>query len=177
MKKEFDKELKFYTESMQTESSVKYWSDKAERHKKIRNISGVVFCAGISILSALAFYYGQEFFDVPVQPIVDHSSNSSSLDFLLQRIVVLIIPTFLIVWFLRITVRLFLTNSALADDAEERVTMVKTFRALLEHEEKMDPQDRILMLQALFRPAANASDDDGAPPNWFDVLVNRVNRP
>jgi hypothetical protein len=97
------------------------------------------------------------------------------LETALSRFLVFLVPSFFAVWLLRTTLRIALSNLALADDARHRVTMIQTFRSLLEHEEKLEAADRILMLQALFRPSPGSSrDDESAPPNWFDVLVSRL---
>jgi hypothetical protein len=72
--------------------------------------------------------------------------------------------------------RVGLSNLAIADDASHRHTLTLTFRSLLEHEKnKVQEADRILMLQALFRPLpGGAADDEAAPPNWFDTLLQRM---
>ena len=88
------------------------------------------------------------------------------------------IPTagtvFLSIWVLRIVSRQLLAQFALSSDAGDRVAMVKTFLALMQSPEHVKEDDRILILSALFRPPSK-SDDDGAPPNWFDLLITRLN--
>ena len=77
---------------------------------------------------------------------------------------------------MRIISRQLLVNFSFASDAGERVAMVKTFLALMQKPEHVSENDRVLILSALFRPSTK-SDDDAAPPNWFDLLMNRVKPP
>jgi hypothetical protein len=76
-------------------------------------------------------------------------------------------------WILRVVSRLFHMNVVATADAGERVTMVKTYLALFD-EKKLSEADRILVLQALFRPTSQ-TPDESPPPNWFDVLMHRAN--
>jgi hypothetical protein len=80
---------------------------------------------------------------------------------------------FLLVWVLRIISKQLLANLALSNDAAERVTMVETFLSLMQKPDHVKEDDRILILSALFRPAPS-SNDDGTPPNWFDLLMQRI---
>lgn len=80
---------------------------------------------------------------------------------------------FLSVWILRILSRQLLSNLSLCSDAGERVAMVKTFLALMQKPDHVKEPDRVLILSALFRSAGKA-EDDGTPPNWFDVIMQRT---
>jgi hypothetical protein len=84
------------------------------------------------------------------------------------------IPAVLIGWVLRLIHRVATTNLALMSEASERMAMVQTFLALI-RDNVATEEDRILILQALFRPSS-ASGDEGAPPHWFDLLVQRLDK-
>jgi hypothetical protein len=83
---------------------------------------------------------------------------------------------FLSVWILRVISRQFLSNMAFNSDADERITMVMTFLALMQKPDHVRETDRVLILSALFRPATR-TEEDGAPPNWFDLVMQRIKPP
>ena len=73
--------------------------------------------------------------------------------------------------------RLFLTNLAQFGDADERIAMIDTFLSLEKEGKLSAKEDRILILQALFRPGpgtGGCTGDDGMPPHWFDLLMRRL---
>lgn len=166
-----------HREGLATEAPATYWKAKAARHRWVAVAAAVLF----SVVGGAAIFWLSKnlsnIHSLHVVPPSDALMNEAptALNSWLTTFVAFIVPFFFVVWFLRLVVRIFLSNLALADDASERVMMLQTFRSLLEHDEgKLQPEDRILMLQALFRPAVRASDDDGAPPNWFDLILNRI---
>lgn len=81
-------------------------------------------------------------------------------------------PIVIVLWTLRILATRYRTNTAMADDAEERMAMVKTFKAL-EYEEKVSDAERIVILQALFRPHDRAPSEGVPNPVW-EALIKRV---
>lgn len=106
------------------------------------------------------------------QDIVNTSSRNADRTFL---IVLVGAGAFIAIWILRLVSRVFLMNLHAYSDAGERVAMVKVYLAMMEHRpDTVSEQDRILILNALFRPGTGAGTDDGAPPHWFDILTNRM---
>jgi hypothetical protein len=74
-------------------------------------------------------------------------------------------------WFLRILSKIFLSQLHAWSDAQERVTMVRTYLSLLQDEKGLGAEDRRLILEALFRPAPSGIiKDDGVPPAMFDMI-------
>lgn len=59
----------------------------------------------------------------------------------------------------------------LADDAEQRQAMVMTFKAL-EHEEKASDNERIIVLNALFRPQDSATDE-AVPVAALETIMSK----
>ena len=164
---EFSELKQFYEEKVRTEAPTTYWSAKATKHGRSAKWFQAWFLVIAIGASISAYQIGATF--------LSGNDTATTLNSVLARLGLFIAPGFFIVWILRIILRLGLSHEVIADDAEHRVTMVETFMSLLEHEEKMEPADRILMLQALFRPTpTRGGDDDAAPPNWFDLLMQRV---
>jgi hypothetical protein len=76
-------------------------------------------------------------------------------------------------WAGRVLLRIFLSERHLATDAEERVTMVKTYLALT-NEGKIAEADRALVLAPLFRSAADGIvKDDSAPDTSLVAILAR----
>ncbi|XLZ69365.1 DUF6161 domain-containing protein [Massilia sp. SR12] len=77
-------------------------------------------------------------------------------------------------WFIRIVVRIFLSNLHLENDAAERVTMVKTYLALIRDGGLPKGENIATVLAALFRPTGDGIvKDEGLPPSameWFTKL-------
>jgi len=77
-------------------------------------------------------------------------------------------------WALRLLVRIFLSNMHLENDASERVTMAKTYLALLRKGRLPDKDNISTVLAALFRPSGDGIvKDEGIPPStldWFTKL-------
>lgn len=172
IKNDFTRLKELYETDMVTKAPVTYWEEKAEIHGKRQKNFGRAFAGLIFALGIGSFIIGGQIFDSLSIP---EGGSTLDLNAVLQRVLIFIVPFFLAVWLLRVIVRVYLINVALEDDAKERIAMVKTFRSLLEHENRVDETDRILMLSALFRPTTiPGSGDDAAPPNWFDVLLQRI---
>jgi hypothetical protein len=69
---------------------------------------------------------------------------------------------------------MFLSHLHLATDAGERVVMVKTYLSLIEGQGIASDGHRQLILQALFRPAADGIvKDEGIPPTVLELLTRK----
>ena len=77
-------------------------------------------------------------------------------------------------WFIRLLVRIFLSSMHLENDAAERVTMAKTYLALIRSDSLSKGDNINTVLAALFRPTGDGIvKDEGVPPStleWFTKL-------
>jgi hypothetical protein len=75
-------------------------------------------------------------------------------------------------WFIRLLVRIFLSNIHLENDASERVTMAKTYLALI-RDGSFEGKEHIgTILAALFRPTGDGIvKDEGLPPTAMEWLT------
>jgi hypothetical protein len=75
-------------------------------------------------------------------------------------------------WLIRLLVRIFLSNMHLENDAAERVTMAKTYLALLRNDNVPKGDGINTVLAALFRPTGDGIvKDEGIPPSTFEWLT------
>ena len=74
--------------------------------------------------------------------------------------------------------RLFATeyraNQQMADDAEEREAMIFTFKAL-EHEGRVGNDERLVILNALFRPHGRSAEEK-VPQPIIDAFIKSISR-
>jgi hypothetical protein len=73
------------------------------------------------------------------------------------------------VWLTRICSKIFISNLHLRTDAHERVTMCKTYLALLAIDKGLTETDRRLMLQTLFRPSSTGFIKEDGPSGVFEL--------
>ena len=176
-------ELKaFYHEKLRSEAPAEYWGKKARKHAWTGRATMALFF----VLSAVFAYYAHELASILVDSITAATAASGpdaqeswvnaqgSFQLAFTRILVILVPGFFAVWLLRVLLKVGLSNLAIADDARHRVTLVGMFRSLTEHGAQVSEADRILMLNALFRPTPGTTDDDTGPPNWFEVMMEQL---
>ena len=173
VKKRLQEAETLFKEELRLRAPVEYWRKKKTAHLFTSIVAGVLFVVAIvAMLVLLKDKFGSVL--SILDAVAEHSKNDKGITtasiFFLG-----VVPAFLVLWVLRLVSRVFLNNLALLADASERVAMTNTFLALMEEPDKVTEQDRILILQALFRPTATqGGQDEGAPPHWFDVLLNRM---
>lgn len=75
-------------------------------------------------------------------------------------------------WFIRLLVRIFLSNLHLENDASERVTMVKTYLAFIRDGGLPKGESISTVLAALFRPTGDGIvKDEGLPPTAMEWIT------
>lgn len=75
-------------------------------------------------------------------------------------------------WFIRILVRIFLSNLHLENDSAERVTMAKTYLALIRDGALPKGESINTVLAALFRPTGDGIvKDEGLPPTAMEWMT------
>lgn len=164
---ELDNVKRTYEEYMGLSAPVEYWKKKKKNNLWWMVGSGVVFVLlSCVIIYALATHFEQWKTGWPI---------GKDIGTPYFHILSFATVAFLTIWVMRLIARLFITNLHGYIDAEERAVMTNVFLSLMNNENKVSENDRILILQALFRPsAALGRGDDGAPPHWFDVLTSKI---
>jgi Family of unknown function (DUF6161) len=151
---------KTFREAMALRAPVEYWQGKAASHNaKTALWMGRTFTSMAALAAGLGLGALWVF-----KTLTDGKPDA-------WKLAVLSLVGVLGVWAVRLVVRLYLSHAHLATDAEERVTMVQTYLALLEGEKMLSDEDRKLILTPLFRPAADGLvKDEGLPHpllEWF----------
>ncbi|MDM0032379.1 DUF6161 domain-containing protein [Variovorax sp. J22P271] len=150
-----------YQEGMTLRAPVDYWQKKAELH----NDGSKTFMkwtfgsmAAVGAFIALGTWWA-------MSNMKDDKPDA-------WRFAVVVLLDVIGIWAVRLVVRMFLSNTHLATDAEERVTMVKTYLSLIEAGKMPTDDDRKLVLTPLFRPATDGLvKDEGLPHPMLELLT------
>ena len=156
-------EQEFSTE-MQLRASEKFWSRKrklnAGRAKSA--FKKLCFSGGIGAIAMAGIYaFLYKTIGLPEGLNIGHG-------------ILYLLPAVLYLWLLKIFANEYRLNKELSDDAEERIAMVFTFKAL-EHEERVGVEERLLILNALFRPHERGSEESMPFPAW-EALIKRFEK-
>lgn len=143
---------------------VSYWRDKQKGHRRWSKIfGGAVVLAMLGVGAAAWCGLPELLKDV----ILDRPPQA-------WRIGVLVVFTTLALWMLRLLVRQLMSHIHLTRDADERVTMVTTYLALMESGKGPDKDMLKSVFDALFRPAADGIvKDEGMPTSLLELLTRR----
>jgi len=151
-----------YHKQLQLEAPATYWADRKYWHKVFSILSATAFLAGL----LLAFRYGLEH----AQALIDFLPKAKDGTVGLGGIAVLTLPAAAVAWALRIFTRTFSNNLNLSTDAAQRETMITTYLALAnDPKANLRDEERILILNAIFRPSESQAADDAPPPNLMEL--------
>ena len=82
----------------------------------------------------------------------------------------LILSITLTIWFVRILMKIALSNYHLAVDAKERIVMIRTYLALMQEGKGFEQDDRKVILDNIFRPTNHGIIKDEASITITDIL-------
>ena len=164
-----------YDKHMSLAAPVEYWETKQKRHFNWMVVTGLVTAVGMVAAGVLLHC---ELAAVAQQATSTTTSTKEGVVGVLSAIATWRLGSFLLLatlafWVLRLLVRIFLSNLHLENDAAERVTMVKTYLALIRDGKlSSDSENLKAVLAALFRPTGDGIvKDEGIPPNMLELLT------
>lgn len=109
--------------------------------------------------------------DAAVAGIPDDATGTQLAVAAISRLVVITFPLVLYLWIIRLVVRFNSRSLLLHDDARQRQTMMDMYFLLVERN-AATPEERGLVLNALFRPAPGHGSESVDPPKFTDLLPN-----
>jgi len=185
MQEELQNLKETYDKHMALAAPVEYWDTKRRGHK---TLSVVSFIAVLVCMLFVGWFLHTELQVVANTALEVKAATGavtaghSSIQTTLKSTTAWHLGSFLLLatlsfWFIRLLVRIFLSHLHLENDAAERVTMVKTYLALLR--DGSLPKDNSIntVLAALFRPTGDGIvKDEGLPPTameWITKLGGR----
>lgn len=161
-----------YERLMELQGPVRYWEKKARRHTHAKWISCAIligYVAASVVLLNITFEHAAAL--LPTSP-----SDHLPLAALFKAGAFAILTTTIAFWIGRVLLRIYLSNQHLATDAEERMTMVMTFLAMVRKKVLADT-DRQLILAPLFRPGSDGIvKEESAPDNAIATFLSGLTR-
>lgn len=157
----------FYEKKLAVKNAVTYWSKKAESHKTNSFVFGII--AGILMILTLigVASLGNYIINLDLKDANGIGRKILTETGALQLWVYgfFIVCMTLIIWFIRLLVKVFLSNLHLLSDAKERETMIKTYLAFEREENTLKETDRDLILPSIFRVSTNGFIKEDSTPN------------
>jgi hypothetical protein len=151
------------SEEVKLRSASSLWSGRARWHRFVAVISLTAF---IGILCAALWYIGTQF-----KQIVDLLPRDKDSHIEYVSVALLAIPAIGIGWGLKVLARFIQNNSILGDDSRQRQAMTRTYLALVADKDSgVTEKDRLVMLNAIFRPLPGTQVDEVAPPTILDLM-------
>lgn len=158
---------KFYESELAFKKAVSYWTDKAKGHKTNSIIFGIA--AGLLMIITLCTIYklGQYIVGLDITDTKGIGkrilTDSGALQIWVYAF--FIVSLTIIVWIIRLLVKVFLSNLHLLSDAKERETMIMTYLALEREEQVLKKEDKELILPSIFRTSSHGIIKDDSSPN------------
>ena len=172
---------KTYDQYMALQSPVRYWESKRQRHRNWAALTAVITALAMSGvwlgLSEKLESVGNRFAALNVNATAAKAAPNavSAVDLSASwhfDVALLVLAGTLSFWVLRLLVRVFLSHLHLENDAAERVTMARTYLALMRREKLPKDDDLKTVLTALFRPSGDGIvKDEGIPPSLLEFLT------
>lgn len=165
--------------NIELKQATSYWQTQATRYSdnyiKYFQINLVV--AILLILTTYLFInYSGLFTENVIQNIDSNTSKiTDSLKSLVHSVpffnyVIFILFTTLVIWFMKILVKIMLSNYHLAVDANERVIMLNTYLVLLEDGKGFKDEDRKVILDNVFRQTNHGIIKDETSVTVADIV-------
>lgn len=153
-----------FEEHMRLHAPATYWRDRADAASKATRWALAAFSFIALVIVGLSIAFGPELLERLAA--VEGAGN-------LAPLALVSIPALIALWGLKHTARYFVANFDRSADARMRETMATTFLALTREGGGVEKEERLLVLEALFRPPASAGTDDGHFGGVFEVLNRR----
>lgn len=176
--KEFDTEFdrhktkmedteKFYDSELAVKKAVDYWAKKAQTHKFYSLIFGaasviLMLATLCSIINFGKYIIGLNI-DEPNGIGEKLLTQSGALQIWVYAFFIGALT--IIVWIIRLLVKVFLSNLHLLSDAKERETMIMTYLAFEREEQVLEKDDKNLILPSIFRVSSNGIIKEDSSPN------------
>ncbi len=159
---EMDKIQATFKKDLSLRSAVDYLTTRSRTHRRLALGFGIAAGVAAVAVIGLAVWIGKQVFAGVGEPPR-------------YEIAVAALIATLAFWFLRILVRVFLSNLHLSTDMRTRATFVHTYLALIAEGGAIKDEDRAMIIGLVFRPTSDGLvRDDATPPGLWDLLTKRA---
>ena len=153
-----------FKEHVRLDAPATYWRERAISASRTAKWSLAAFIVGALGVVGLSVEFGPDLLERLAA--VEGTGRFAPL-------ALVSIPALTALWSLRHAARLFITHLQGSADARMRETMATTFLALTREQGSIEKEERLLVLEALFRPPAAAGTDDGHFGSILEILTRR----
>jgi hypothetical protein len=161
---EFDAAIAKTREDGIFKSANSLWSEKAKRHTWAYTVAFLTIVLLISVFPLILSIY-----QINMWSLLPKNERTGEYTYLAVLIVALGFVA--VAWIFRMLGRFVLDNFSLASDARQREMILRTFLTLVgTPEAKMQDGERVLILNAIFRPVPGQGPDDPAPSSLMDLM-------
>lgn len=144
---------KTYDDKLALQAPVTYWETKQKKHlTAIRWLIPITVL--VMVLSVLGIVAAIHY----LLPTVTPGSFPEP-----WKLGLILIVVTMVIWITRLLIKVLLSHVHLHTDAQERRILTNTYLSLIRSNETLNDENRTLILQILFRPAATGIVDDGGP--------------
>ncbi len=155
-----------------TDDAVDLWQGAATSHL-FQAIGAFILFSALGVGGVWAIFSNLDFViseGHKLQPV--NSSSGSFGPGSIALSMILAFPVLALAWLMRLTSRVYVHALNARRDAEIRAALTKTFLNLAaDTKNNIETAERILILNALFRPPGATSDDDTMPPNLLETIT------
>lgn len=157
----------FYEKKLAVKSAVTYWSNKAKSHERNSYIFGIIGGLLMIFTFIAIINLGKYIINLDLTDKNGIGRKILTENGALQLWVYgfFIVSMTIIIWFIRLIVKVFLSNLHLLSDAKERETMIQTYLAFEREENTLKETDRDLILPSIFRVTTNGFIKEDSTPN------------
>ena len=156
---------KAFEEHLKLDAPATYWQERARATFSAAMVSlGAFAILAVGFIWLVVGYGPQYLKDLPNPDDIGKIATLTMVS----------VPALAALWILRHFGRLFVTNFERSGDARMRQTMATTFLALTkEGTEAVTREERLMVLQALFRAPAESKGDDGHFGGALEILARK----
>ena len=175
-------EINGFMDAIKDEHNLKtaenFWINKRFWHRVGYGITGVLFVLGVIATIGSFGYWAEEYLQYlhifPKTPPPKIAAPLVDTKFIIPLTLLATLPIVGAFWILRQLLKMFLTNLAQSSDAAERIAMTQTFLEL-ETSGHIQPNDRALVIQALFRSGPGGTHDEtGVTLSLVENLIKHL---
>ena len=186
IKEEAENAKTAFNEEHKLQASRQYWASKKSNHFWKAIISFILF---LIIISSISYLYFQKiekdkvylinkapmqmYIDKNVTNLIKHPEFKRYEEKLekhqIIRYIQYVFLLSLIIWLLRIILKVTFSNLHLQEEAHEKETMILTYLALINEGAGLKEDDRKLILEAIFRPSTNGLIKDESNVTLLDL--------
>jgi hypothetical protein len=151
------------SEEVKVRAASQLWNDRATSHRWSMIVCFILFATIVTAtITTLVVWFREVISILP-------RDNNNHIEY--AGLALVVIPAIGIGWLLRIFARFVQSNNVLADDARQRQAMIRTYLSLVgEKDSGVTDKDRLIMLNAIFRPLPGGQSEEVAPPTVLDLL-------